>query len=342
MKKMGLKKEAEIIRRLHYLLSSGQGIIESFSILENSYPFVSSVSLSIQSGKSLSTSIKQMPIKFSPISIKVIEIGELTGTLSTSLNSLSAYLRHMYEIRSQIINVCIYPAIIFFLALGLMNFLLFYIFPKILPIFVSLKIKLPFTTQLLINLSNFFSDNFLKIIIFIGTILGLSCIIFITKKIRQKLKNALFYLPIIKTFWRFNFQINFFRSLGIMLQSQVGILQSIHIICHNENNTLFNSTLHKLISHLEEGKSFSGFISKYPEVFNNISSQFINVGERTGSLSRSCIYFSEYLEHDFMILIKRLTQLLEPAIMIFVAVIVGFIALSLISPLYELSRISAV
>ncbi len=111
-KYIGLKKESELVRKLSFLLSSGQGIIESLNVLSITYPEIISIYKNIDEGKSLKNSIKQSTV-FSNISVKIIEVGELTGTLSNSLLSLSKYLRQKYEIKNKIVTASIYPLIIY-------------------------------------------------------------------------------------------------------------------------------------------------------------------------------------------------------------------------------------
>lgn len=332
MKSLSIKKEAEITRRLHHLLLSGQGILDSIILLERPYPCLKSISISLKQGKSLATSIKNMPIHLSPLTQKMIELGEATGTLSSCLLKLSHHLRHVYEIRSQIINACIYPIIIIILSFSMMGFLLLYIFPKILPIFSELNIPLPFTTRILTSISHFFSSYFIYDVL--CAILTIFALIYFRKKILQ--------LPGIRNIGRSIFLVSFFRSLGIMLQSDVGVLNALFLIGENENDQKNKKIIMEMMDHIKRGRSISSYLKENASFFGHNPHQFVVVGEQTGTLSNSCVYFSEYLEHDLLSILNKIARLFEPGMMILVGAGVGLMALSIISPLYELSRISSI
>jgi type II secretory pathway component PulF len=340
MKYIGLKKESEFLRRFSYLLSSGQGIIESLSLLSSSYLFLSDISEGIKSGKSLKNCFQNKNY-LSPITMKVVEIGELTGTLAKSLSDLSKHLRNKYEQRNQIISLCIYPFSVMIIAMLLIIFLMTYILPQILPIFKDLKIQLPLTTRLLIDGIYFLNTYGTYIIGFL--IISLIILFIYQKKQKVSLKNTITIvirrIPYIKKISQKIFSIYFFKSLGIMLAAKVGILQALHVIY--ETNDIHKVVIFNLISHVQSGKTISSFVSSRADVFEESVAHFLIIGERTGSLSNTCIYLSEYLDHDLQNLFKRSSKLLEPLLIIMIGFVVGFISISLIYPLYEITRFSS-
>ncbi len=150
----------------------------------------------------------------------------------------------------------------------------------------------------------------------------------------------MYKFPLAKKIYQHIFLISFFKSLGLMLQSQIGILQALDIISDRE--VVYKYEIINLTNHIKEGKSFSLFLKNNSIVFTKNSEHFIKVGESTGTLSDSCAHFSEYLEFDLKSYLEKGSRLIEPILMVFIGFIVGFISLALISPLYEISRLSSI
>ncbi len=226
------------------------------------------------------------------------------------------------------------------MSLGLIIFLVTYILPKILPVFTSLKFSLPWSTRTLIFMSSLLTNHsylsgFLSLFFIITIILCIK-----NKKINFQLHKHLYLrMPILKNFIRYNFLISFFRSLGLMLQSRVGILNALEIILENEHH--YRDQISNLLLHVEKGRSLSTFFKSDTKTFTKFSEQFLIVGERTGTLSNSCLYFSEYIEFELNNTLDKCIKLFEPILMLIVGFLVDICSLALISPLYGMSRISS-
>jgi type IV pilus assembly protein PilC len=339
--KLNLKKEAEIMRRLSHFLSAGQGIIESLSILSYSYPAIKEVEASVRKGKQLSKAFKDTKA-FRPLSLKMIEVGEMTGTLPDSLSRLSSHFRRTHELRSKMINSSMYPLIVSLISVLMIFFLLFYIVPQILPVFENLKMSLPVTTKFLIKINKTLSDHFFLVgmIVCMLVLLGFCCAF--VKFFRRQIFKISSRMYIIRSFTQNIFLISFCRTMGIMLQASIGVLQSLEIIKESERNPAHQKALENFETHIKQGRSFYSYLYQNPGIFGTVIPHFIEVGEKTGNLSNSFMHFADYVEYDLITNIDRLIHLLEPALIIILGLFVGFIALSLISPLYELSRLSNV
>jgi type IV pilus assembly protein PilC len=268
----------------------------------------------------------------------MIKVGEDSGTLEESLNYLVVQLEKNYELRQKMIAAMIYPSIILIAIIIVSSFVVSFILPKITDIFKDFKFELPFTTKILIYSAEVISNYGLFIL---GGIVFLFLILSLISKI--KAVKALFHwislrLPIFGKMIQNMNLVYFTRSLGILLKSGVPLISALDITKTILSNVIYQKQLEELAERVKEGRSLSDFLEGKEHLFPSVLYRMIEVGEKTGSLEETLIYLGNFYESELDRFLKTFTTIFEPLLLLFVGVVVGFVALAILPPLYEVTR----
>ena len=233
----------------------------------------------------------------------------------------------------------VYPVFIMVASLGIIVLLTVYIFPKILPIFESLGSELPLSTKALIAISHFFTNYGLMTL---GIILALVVAFWILIKKVPAFHNfvdrVLMRTPISGRIMKSYNMSNICRTLGLLLKSDIRIVEAIHITSDSIGNTVYQKELRILDEKVIKGESMSPYLESRSQYFPEMVSQMVAVGEKTGSLSDTLLYLAKLYEEEIDDLTKNLSGVIEPLLMILMGVIVGFVAISVITPIYQITQ----
>jgi type IV pilus assembly protein PilC len=199
--------------------------------------------------------------------------------------------------------------------------------------------KLPLSTRLVIFLSNFIRFNGLYI--FAGLIFSTFGFIYLLKKnktFRFYFDKSILKIPLIGDILRDYNLANSTRTIGLLLKGGVTVSEAIPIAEKTSSNLVYKEEFKKLSESINRGDKISLYLSSKPDLFPEVLSQIVSVGERSGNLSNSLIYLSELYEAQVDDFTKNLSNLIEPALMIFMGILVGFIAISIITPIYSITQ----
>jgi type IV pilus assembly protein PilC len=336
-----LKEEIFFTQNLYLMIKGGLSISESLETLREetkSKAFkktLKDVLKRVLEGETLHQSIARHPKIFNQFFQSIIRIGEESGTLEDNLKYLSTQLKAEYEIKKKVEGALIYPAIVVLLALVIAFFTSLFILPRVMNLFLALRIQLPLATRILISATTFFKKNWLWIIV--GIIL-----IIILFKLLKKLKLFKYYFDKITLSLPFfgriskNFNLaRFAQNSYTLLKSGIPILESLEICIQNTSNEVFKDSLSLVKLEVEKGGPMSLGLKSYPKNFPPIFSQMILIGEKSGSLEDSFLYLSSFYQEEVDSILKNLSVILEPVLLILVGIFVGFIALAIITPLYK-------
>jgi len=292
----------------------------------------------IQSGIFLAKSLERYKNVFGKLFINIIKIGESSGTLAENLNYLTEELKKRAALHSKVRGALIYPSVVLVATVGIAGAMIIFIFPKILPVFASLNVKLPFTTRALIALSNALSSH--GLLVGVGLVLLVIAVIVLLKiqAVRHVVQHILLHAPIVKKIIVQVNLANFSRTFGLLLKSGVNIIEAVNITAETTENLVYQHELRASSAVLQKGEFLSSYLSKSPKLFPPIAANMIRVGENTGNLVDNLEYVSGYYEGEVDDFVKNLSSIIEPALMLVMGVIVGFIALSIITPIYSLTQ----
>lgn len=289
-------------------------------------------------GMFLSASLEKYHNVFGDLFINVLKVAESSGTLTENLNYLAEELKKKQSLRSKIRGAMIYPIIILIATVGIVSTLMIGIFPKILPVFANLNINLPITTRMLIATSKFMTANLVWLIIGLVLFVILIWILSHYFFFKHAWHHLLSKTPMIKSISAKVNAANLSRTLGLLLRSGVRIIEAVNITAESLDNTVYRHELKNAGETLRRGEFFSAYLAKFPKLFPPVLVNMIEVGENTGNLTENLEYLAEFYQGEVEDILKNLSSIIEPILLLFMGLLVGFIALSVITPIYQISQ----
>lgn len=346
--RISLMDKVLLVRHLGTMLKSGINLNEAMEVIaaqSTSRKFkriILEIIELIKAGQSLANALSRYPKIFDPLIINMIKVGEESGTLEANLDYLANELEDRLELRRNIKAASFYPAIVLASTFGLGLVLAYFVLPKISKLFKSMSFELPLPTRILLWAANIMDQYGLYIVL--GAIGGviLFRLIISLKFVKPAWHWFLIKMPILgNIFINYNLVlIN--RTMGILLKSGLTIDQAIVIATETTSNLVYREKLQASLPQIQKGKRFSDILasvkqSKRKPLFPLLMIKMIEVGERSGKLDESLTYVAEYFSKEVDHTTKNLSTVLEPLLLIFVGLMVGFIALSVISPIYQVT-----
>lgn len=343
--RFSINEQTIFAKRLSFLMNANVPLMESLHLLrEQSKKGARSLVLDhiiadVSQGQSLSKSFGKFPKVFGQFALHIVKIGESSGTLAQNLNYLADELKKRAVLKRKIVSAFIYPAVITIATFAITAFLMLYLFPKIMPIFSSLHMELPVTTRVVMWMSNYLKVWGLHTIAVLGALfIGASILLQKNEKVRLAFDRMLLKTPLIGKVIAYYNVANASRTLGLMLKSGVKLSEALPITAQTTKNLLYRNHFLALTKSVDRGEKISVYLQKHQSAFPEVFGQLVAVGEKSGTLSETLVYLSEMYEGEVDEFTKNLSTLIEPFLMIFMGLVVGFIAVSIITPIYGITQ----
>jgi len=341
---ISLEDKILFCKNLSLLLKSGITLTESLNILKENIKsktlkYILSIAIeNVQRGQYLANAFSKFENVFGGFFIEIIRIGELTGTLSENLEKLGDEFKKIESLRRKTITTLIYPIFIIVTMIIMIIFLLYFVFPKITPVFENLGVELPLTTKIFLAVSNFMVKN--GIYIFLAIFISLTLFIFSLRFyfFRYIFHYILIKTPIISNLIKNYVLAEFSRIFALLLRSGIKIVEAFEICSKSVKNEIYKKVLKEAAQFVTAGHPVHEFFEKYPNLFFYNFVKMIEIGERTGNLENNLQYLTKSLEENVDAFLERLVNILEPAILVIIAILIGFMAISIVLPIYELSE----
>jgi len=329
-------------RQLASLLRSGMPILNAINIIseQSENPHLKfalqNIRNAVKEGATFSFALSSYPQVFSSLYIALIRSGEESGTLPEALLRIADYRVKQEEIVSRIRMSMAYPILMAIVGLGTIVFMLTFVMPRLMGIFVNLGEKLPLPTRILISLSQFLRQWWFWIILILAIIILL--IKRQTKTKAGKLSFSLFklHLPIFGRLILKAELSRFSRTLELLIRNGIPILKAIDIAIPVLENEIIKRQLRQSYKELEQGGSF-GRSLKNSKIFPLFMSNLISVGEESGKLDEALAEIAGSYEHDTDEAIRMMSSLLEPLMILGMGLIVGFIVVAMLLPVFEIN-----
>ena len=343
--RFSIKDQVFFAKRLSFLIDAGVSLSEALHIMREQASgraqtrMLSQVVDDVMSGQSLSRTFAKFPKVFSEFTVSIVKIGESSGTLSNSLSYLADELKKKQMLRRKLVSAFVYPAVISVATLGITAFLMLYLFPKIMPIFISLHTKLPLTTRIVMGASVFLQHWGLAALA--AFVLLMVVFLMVVKRVssfHRMMDRLVLALPIVGSVIQYYNVANTSRTLGLLLKSGIKLSEATVITAETTRNLVYRREFLALSQVINRGERMSAYVNKSKAEFPTIFGHMLAVGERSGSLSETLIYLAELYEHEVDEFTKNISTLIEPALMVVMGLVVGFIAVSIITPIYGITQ----
>ena len=332
-------------RQLATLIDAGLPLLRSLTVLAKQerdpvlHKTINSIADAVQSGSTFSESMAQHPLVFNKLYINMIKAGELGGVLELVLNRLAEFSEKAQKVKNKVLAAMAYPVIVLIIAILIMIFLMAFIVPKFEQIFKDMLNgkPLPAITQFVINISNLIQHMFVPpdlwytIGITLAVIIGWN-LLSSSKGGRAFIDNTKLKLPLFGDLLRKSAISRFSRTLGTLVTSGVPILQALNITRETAGNVMIATAVTKVHDAVKEGESIVQPLEA-SGVFPPMVISMVDVGEETGQLPEMLLKIAEVYDDEVDNAVEGLTSLLEPIMIVFLALIVGTIVIALFMPL---------
>ena len=290
----------------------------------------------IESGHSFSQALAEHPKYFGKIYVNMIAAAEISGSLSTMLQQLAEYLDQEAETRSQVIGAMIYPAIIAFMAVSCTSFLMMFVLPRFLTVFEGKEHLLPAPTKIVMHVSGFMRGywhvNLVGLIVLITGFL-----FFIKTDTGERFwHTAKLKIPLLRTLCRSLYITRSLHTMGVLTNAGVPILDTISITASITGNVLYEEMWRSVYTEVRQGRKIACSLSTSTLMPASVS-QMISSGEESGTLGIVLSDISEFYGRELKTVIKMVTSMIEPIMIVVMGALVGFIASSIILPIFKMS-----
>ncbi len=320
-------------RELSVMLSSGLSLDRSLGILDGLYvgkgkELVNDIRSKVREGKALSEAFSHRK-EFSSFYISMVRAGEASGSLELSLKRMADYLESSQALRQMVSSAMTYPLILLVVAIISLVFLLAYVVPSFADLFNDMGGSLPGPTRFVMNLGEFMGSWWYLVLAFILGIYKLLVVLLKRDSIKVKLDKHVLTWPIIGDLVRNLETSRFSKTLSVLMEGGVPLVNALEIARGTINNKELGSTINRAISDLKEGKSLSSALINEGK-FPRLAVQMMQVGEETGHLEEILSKISQIYENQVEITIKRLLSLLEPVLILSLGVLISGIIVSIL------------
>ena len=344
-KKIKLKDIVVFCRQLATLVKAGVPLVKGLGIIsaqvENKTlkDIVTSLQVSIETGRSLSEALAGFPKVFSPIFINMVKAGEMGGALDTVLERVAGYLESADQLARKVKGALVYPSVVVTMAIGIVVFLFVAVIPSFQNMFATLDIELPLPTRILIGTSNFIKSYFLYVLgIIIAGFIGIKRYIR-TETGRFNFDKICLKLPLFGDLFIKVITARFSRTLSTSAKSAISILNALDIVSKTADNTVVERALSAVKGRVSRGEKIGESLKTCGEgLFAPLVIDMITVGEETGNISPMLDKIADFYEAEVDTTVDALMSLLEPVIIILLGGLVGAIAISLFLPILEIIK----
>lgn len=328
-------------RQFATMVNAGLAITDALSIMRSQaspgmQPVVGRVLADVEGGSSVSNALRKYKDVFSPVYIALVASGEEGGVLDEVLARLAENLEKERVFRASVRGALIYPVIVVIGMIIVAGIMTFFVIPKLTPIFTELGQELPLPTRVLVGTSRLFVSFWWLFAIATAFLVWAGIYFAKTRAGAKKLDQLKMNLPTFGQLHRKIVLAELSRTLGLMVGSGVSILEALRIVSGVVNNSIVAEAVSYAGTQIEKGFSLSYAFSQNPELFPPMFYQMISVGEESGKLDESLLKVSKVFEDEAEQTVKNITTVIGPAIVVFLALGVGFLAIAIFLPIYQL------
>lgn len=328
-------------RELGVMIESGLSLLSALGVQENMIKkpffkkFIFNLKEVINRGGSLYSGFTPYYKNFGDIYINLIRIGELSGTLGKTLTDLSELLEKNDEIKKKVKSALVYPGVVLFITLSISSFLIIYVLPSFVKMFTDSGVKLPFITQLLLDMSAFIRGKYLFVI---ATIV---IAVFSMKKSLSTLEGKklairiLYKIPVIGNLVLQSVTLRFSRTLATLLDAGISVIKSLEVASQGVDDPIFEDKIKVVVDEIQAGGKIASALDK-TKYFSIATITMIAVGEQSGEIVSMLKKIADFNERQLNQVIRDSLSLIEPLMMVVLGVIVGTIVIALYLPMFEM------
>jgi len=341
-RKPKLQELATFTQQLCNLLNSGMPLtvaLNSMTHLESkgiSAEVSKELKQDVMEGRSLSDSMTKQPRIFSDLYVNMVRAGESSGALVDVLRRMADHFERFAQVQAKFTSALIYPAFVAVVGIGIMFFFMTYMLPKFMSIFQGMNVPLPFITQVLVNISHIFAKYWWLMLIMVALGLILFKRFQSSKEGRRKLDEWKMKMPLFGKVIKLNLFGQFARTLSTLLENGVPVLTALKITEQIMANVILKEAIAKTREEVTDGKTIAQPLAR-SKVFPQLMVDLVKIGEETGDVPGALKNIADTYENELSIALRVLTNMIEPVMIIVMALGVGFLLLSVLSAMFAIT-----
>ncbi len=328
-------------RQLSVMFSSKVPMVESLNVIagQTEKPalrdIILDLSREVEGGSTLSKAMSRHEDIFSPFYISMVRSGEKSGKLTEALSYLANHLEKEYYFISSVQGAMIYPTLVLVVAIGVLLMMAFFVMPQLTSVFQQSGHTLPIVTRMVIATSAFLRKWWIVFLLF-----SIAFIVFFwqyikTKEGREAFDNISLKLPLVGGLFKMVYLSRFGEGLSTLISGGLPITEALQISGDITSNSVYKKVIFQAKDAVRRGEPISSVLKLHPDIFPPIFSQMVFVGERTGTLDKALLNIVEFYQKEVNRKMDSLLSVLEPALIIFLGLVVGVIIVSVLYPLYR-------
>ncbi|MDB6037197.1 MAG: Type secretion system protein [Verrucomicrobiales bacterium] len=337
-----LQELATFTQQLSNLLKSGMPL----TVALNSMSHIGSKGISadvskdlkqdVMEGRSLSDAMSKQPHIFNDLFVNMVRAGEQSGALVDVLERLATHFERFAELQSKFMAALIYPAVVACVGLGIIFFFMTYMMPKFMSIFEGMKVQLPMSTQMLVSAGHFFSTYWWLLLLILLTMLILFKRFQSSEGGRRTIDRWKMNAPVIGKVVKLNLYGQFARTLSTLLHNGVPVLTALKITEQIIPNRIIKDAIAKTREEVTDGKTIAQPLAR-SKIFPQLMIDLLKIGEDTGDVPGALTNVANTYENELTIALRVMTNLIEPAMIIIMALGVGFLLFSVLSAMFAIT-----
>ncbi|PID75624.1 MAG: pilus assembly protein PilC [Deltaproteobacteria bacterium] len=332
------------VRQLSTMIDAGLPLVQGLEILEKQQDnptfkkTLGDLRQDVEAGSTMADAMRKKPKVFDKLFTNMIEAGETGGILDTILARLAIFMEKNMALKKKIKGAMTYPAVCLAISILILIVILVFVVPVFSKMFQDFGSSLPWPTQMVVNLSEFFKSNIIYIIIAMFLVVMIFRKIYSTERGQKVVDKVLLRLPIVGILLRKVAVAKFTRTLSTMLQSGVPILEALQVVAKTAGNKVIETAVFRVGDAIAEGRPLADPLGD-TGVFPNMVVQMINVGESVGALDAMLEKIADFYDEEVDHAVENLTAMIEPLMMIFLGGIIGGLVVAMYLPIFEIASV---
>lgn len=330
------------LTQLSTYVKSGIPLMDAMEILsrqvknKNTQILYRKIVFELSRGVSFSACLEKQKNVFPKMLINMLKTSEMTGDLTGVLDDMAAYYKRQDSNRKQIINAMTYPSVLMVFAVAVLTFVITYVVPQFTSMYESAGSKLPGITVAIMNISHFITTNWLYILLIIAAIAITFALLYKSSKgVKYATQFVIMHIPVVKDIVKDNQLVTFTSTFAALIRHDVFITDSMEILSKVTDNEIYKDIIDSAITNLSKGNGVS-IAFKGHWAFPETAYEMLVTGEKTGKLGEMMEHVSEFYQEEQTNIVTRLKSLIEPVMIVMLAVLVGIILLAVVVPMFDI------
>jgi type II secretory pathway component PulF len=331
-------------RQLYVLIASGTPVVQAIAALEKQAKnlqwaaVLADLKTKVEEGAPLSRAMEDHPEYFDSVCRSLVSAGESGSCLEAMLDRLATLTRKQLHTRRAVVGALVYPCLLIVVAVAVLGLLLTFVVPRFSELFASLDVPLPVTTRALIAVSEVLRNYWWAALAVLAGI-PVALRFYLKGPGREKMDGWVLKLPQVGRVVRSLATARISRLLGVLLESRVPVLEALELARQSTGNSRYSKLIADAADAVSRGEAISSAFSATDLVSPSVT-EAIRSGEQSGQVGKLLLNISDFLDEENEVIVRSLTSILEPILLVLLGLLVGLVAMSIFMPLFDLTSIT--